>query len=412
MKTYKYYILFAVATVGMLIFPAKETSPEAGGWDGGMCFSCHPGIKKDVFSQNGHLPVERGRCVGCHNPHTSNYENLLNEIGGDLCFQCHQNKKREFTRDHIHLPVERGECTKCHNPHSSKNENLLTENRVEICFSCHSQEKISPRKNTHSPLKEGNCIKCHDPHASDNDFLLVKDSKNICSGCHPAKDPRMAKSHNNYQLDNTNCLGCHNPHSSNHESLAREFSHKPFESNRCDSCHASFPTMNKKGKDLCLSCHQEVKKEFKRVYSHLQGDRDNTCLECHNPHASDEKGLKRARCDRVCYSCHTDTERRDKGKDPMYKYKHPDIERCTGCHVPHGSDYRLFLVSDENSSCGICHETQRKFTHPIGKKVLDPRSKRGMTCISCHNPMGAKNKFCLRFDHNKELCIQCHKHKT
>ena len=416
MKNYRYYyILLAMLLAGIFAFPARGVASRVEGEEGRVCFSCHPEVKKKLYSQNGHLPVEKGRCVECHNPHTSNHDKLLGETGGGLCYQCHQKMEKKFTREFTHLPVENGECTKCHLPHSSNNRSLLKEEKSKICFTCHPQEKIFSRKNVHSPLKAGNCMKCHNPHAADNEFLLVKDGKKICISCHSAKDQKLIKLHNNFRLESADCLGCHNPHSSNRKSLVREFSHEPFAANKCSSCHTSLRAMKEGGRNLCLSCHQEVKKDFNKVFSHLlQGDRDNTCLECHNPHTSDDKGLKRARDDKICFSCHKDTKRRVEGKDPRYKYQHPMVKsgKCTGCHQPHGSDNRLFLASDENSTCENCHETQGKFTHPLGKDCLDPRSKRGMTCISCHNPMGSKDKYSLRFEQKKELCIQCHKYKT
>ncbi len=414
MKIYRYYciILLTMLMGGILVFPLEEVSSGEKVKGGQVCMECHPEVRKEVFSQNGHRPAERGNCVECHNPHTAKHDNLLSEIGGRLCYRCHKKEKKEFAREHVHLPVGKGECTKCHRPHSSINKSLLIENRNKICFSCHPQEKIFSRKNIHSPLKKGNCMKCHDPHASDGEFLLAKDGKKICISCHSVKDPNLVKSHNNYQLKGADCLGCHNPHSSNNKSLVREFFHKPFAAGKCNSCHLSSGIIKKGDKELCFSCHPEVKKEFQKVFSHIRGVKGNVCLECHNSHVSDEHALKKARDDRICFSCHSDTKKRVMGTSPEYKYKHPKFEefKCTSCHQAHGSDYRLLLSSDENSSCGNCHEAQGKFTHPIGKESIDPRSKRGMTCITCHNPMGAIEEFALRFGRKKELCTQCHRH--
>ena len=418
MKRYKYYYTTLLILMAVLFAAsAGDVTPKEKREPGSRCFSCHPEVQKKVFSQIAHLPAEKGECVKCHNPHTSNYEKLLIEESSNLCYRCHQKKKKEFIKGYIHQPVEKGECVKCHNPHASKNKNILIEGKKDICFTCHKKEKIFSRKNIHQPLKKGDCLKCHNAHASDDEFLLVRDGKEICISCHSVKDQKLRKAHSNYLSEITNCLGCHNPHSSNHDALRREFSHKPFAVNKCDGCHISSANkftlvMNKKGKALCISCHKDIEKQFQKVFSHIQGNRDNTCLECHNPHASDKKGLKRTREDKLCYSCHTDTKRRVKGKDPMYKYKHHDIEKCTDCHQPHGSDYRLLLTSDENSSCEKCHETQGKFTHPVGDDSIDPRSKRGITCITCHNPMGAEDEYSIRFGRKKKLCVQCHKYKT
>ncbi|MDY6842989.1 MAG: cytochrome c3 family protein, partial [Thermodesulfobacteriota bacterium] len=341
MKRKRFYRILLIVIAGcMFTFPAREgISQGKKGSSAHACFKCHPEIQKDIFSQIAHLPAEEGKCVECHNPHTSDNEKLLIATSSNLCYQCHKKKKTQFSKSYTHLPVEKGECHKCHEPHSSQNMNLLTENQKEICSPCHTKEKIFSRKNIHVPLEKGDCLKCHNPHASDYEFLLVKDSKDICSSCHSVKNEKLAKTHNNYTLEGANCLGCHNPHSSNRENLVREFSHEPFALKSCDDCHVSTKEkspqiMKKKGRDICIECHEEVNEQFQKIFSHLQGNSDNTCLECHNPHASDEEGLKRARDDKMCYSCHTDTKKRIVGSNVMYKYKHPEIEACTSCHLP------------------------------------------------------------------------------
>lgn len=378
------------------------------------CFDCHPALLKDLSSRFAHSPAKKEQCDGCHNPHTSKYKNLLNESSNKLCYRCHEKNKIKFKKMFTHLPVEKGECVKCHNPHSSTFKNLLKKERNELCFSCHDKEKIFSRQDIHQPLKGGDCLECHDPHASDDEFLLVKNSRDICAGCHSLSGSDIKKAHRNSLSENVNCLGCHNPHSSNRNYLIRENSHMPFGAGSCGECHVISQNdnttikMKKEGKALCLSCHEKTGNEFQRVFSHVQGKGDNICLECHNPHASDYKNLKSGRDDRTCFSCHTDTKRRVRGNDERYKYKHPDIEQCTDCHLSHGSNFRLLLKSDENSSCEECHETQGKFTHPVGDKSVDPRNKRGMTCVTCHNPMGTGDEYSLRFGRQKHLCIQCH----
>jgi predicted CXXCH cytochrome family protein len=68
----------------------------------------------------------------------------------------------------------------------------------------------------------------------------------------------------------------------------------------------------------------------------------------------------------------------------------------------------LFFLSDEFTVCTTCHKRHAKFSHPVGADAIDPRSKRDITCITCHDLMGSQYEFALRFDRKKELCIQCH----
>jgi predicted CXXCH cytochrome family protein len=67
------------------------------------------------------------------------------------------------------------------------------------------------------------------------------------------------------------------------------------------------------------------------------------------------------------------------------------------------------LKDGGNKTCSRCHETQGKFTHPIGEKVLDPRSGQMVACVSCHNPMGTDFRYNLKLSGTKDLCIQCHR---
>ncbi|MBU4259031.1 MAG: hypothetical protein KKH45_06545, partial [Proteobacteria bacterium] len=81
---------------------------------------------------------------------------------------------------------------------------------------------------------------------------------------------------------------------------------------------------------------------------------------------------------------------------------------CNGCHDPHSSNFRLFLLDKEFTLCTACHKRHATFSHPIGVDAIDPRSKRDITCITCHALMASKHEYVLQFDGKKELCIQCH----
>ena len=223
----------------------------------------------------------------------------------------------------------------------------------------------------------------------------------------------MKKAHLGYPLSGQ-CLTCHSPHSSISKYLAREFLHEPFADKDCEVCHVS-PKLGGQIKiydeHLCLGCHAELEESSKHVYTHLlQAKHKVICLTCHTPHASDSASLISANERMICFSCHTDTKYRMTSDDSMFAYKHPQVAKCSTCHVGlHGSDFRLFLADTENVACSKCHVHESTATHPMGKDAIDPRSKRGMTCISCHNPMGAPEKLNLRYGRKMELCVQCHK---
>jgi predicted CXXCH cytochrome family protein len=74
----------------------------------------------------------------------------------------------------------------------------------------------------------------------------------------------------------------------------------------------------------------------------------------------------------------------------------------------HGSNRRAMLKLDGNAICSQCHETQGKFSHPVGEKIRDPRTGQMMTCVSCHNPHGTSFRHQLIMSGQKDLCTQCH----
>jgi predicted CXXCH cytochrome family protein len=111
-------------------------------------------------------------------------------------------------------------------------------------------------------------------------------------------------------------------------------------------------------RELCLSCHQEMKKLFASAYS-----------------------------------------------------KHPlkaDGGRCTACHAPHESDKKPLLKAARADLCKGCHQTHSQFAHPYGPNVLDPRTGQAMTCLSCHNPHASSFAAILVANPSRALCVQCH----
>ena len=373
------------------------------------CLACHKDLQGAMMLKDTHAPFKKMQCGSCHDPHTSNYKFLVKKEIGALCKDCHA--KKAVVYKVTHLPVEKGDCTKCHHPHASNNRNLLVAKDQDICFSCHSPEQIFLGGKKHAPAKQGQCLTCHDPHGSDNGSLLRKSKKKVCMTCHSLKGKRSQEAHQSYPVSGTNCVSCHNPHGSKKNNLIKKNQHKPFKDDNCMRCHRSPSSdnplaMNRKGALVCLQCHEEVNKDFSKINTHIQNG--IFCVNCHNPHASDQSGLKKGVLTKTCFVCHQDTQWRV--NDKKSKYIHPEVAKgdCNVCHNPHGSNFRLFFLSDEFAVCTTCHKRHAKFSHPVGTDAVDPRSKRDITCITCHDLMGSQYEFALRFDRKKELCIQCH----
>jgi predicted CXXCH cytochrome family protein len=413
MRKLSRYLIYPLIIIGLpLISSEFSRSSET---QGKTCLDCHPELQKKISEEKAHTPARNGNCISCHNPHASNHKGLLKSGEGALCYKCHKDDKSGgFNQAIIHDPVRDGKCLICHNPHSSSNEKLLIKKDEEMCFTCHSKDSLMTGKESHPLVKKGECIICHTPHSSGNEGLIKKMGAELCLSCHKVKEKQFINAHSGYPVEGTNCSSCHNPHSSNTKSLLKASIHQPMAKKDCKTCHSNSNSKNplkliNSGATLCYNCHINTKKSFEKINNHTIGNKGNSCLNCHNPHASDTKYLLDKREEKVCFKCHDDTKMRITSKSTLFK--HPKLEDCSSCHNAHGSDNIFFLRANEGESCNIgkCHEQQQIFSHPIGSDTIDPRNKKEMNCVTCHNPMGTGYKNNLRLDPDKELCEQCHR---
>jgi predicted CXXCH cytochrome family protein len=144
-----------------------------------------------------HKPLREGKCVDCHNPHSSDYKFLLPaaKIGDSCRGKCHELNQNV---QNPHKPVADGECDRCHNSHSSNYRYLLINNQRQLCFSCHEDIKtdLDRFKYIHEPVAERECDECHEPHGSNYFRMLVKkypsefyapfdiSNYDLCFACH------------------------------------------------------------------------------------------------------------------------------------------------------------------------------------------------------------------------------------
>ena len=410
-KRFFRFLLVVFSACAILSAP-RQVCARNGKPDFKKCLRCHPEVAKEMAQKGAHKPFRQLKCSACHNPHAAKHKGLLRENVGKLCRTCHGNDKKLMTKEHGHKPFQEGKCLACHKPHASKNANLLLAGNQKLCFGCHPEEGLFSEKYKHSPARKGKCLNCHAPHGSDYVGLLKKERRKLCVACHSVNTARARKAHLNYPVQGTDCLSCHSPHGSKRKSLVKASLHKPFARNKCSECHKGLGSKDSLGlkiKDasVCLGCHPDVAKEFMKINTHVgQGV---FCVDCHNPHGSDQDYLKKGKESRMCLTCHEDTK--NYLNDKKHEHKHPLTKegKCTKCHRPHGSDFRYFFPAEEFKVCTSCHKRHSTFTHPLGENAIDPRSKRDITCITCHNLMGSPSEYALRFDMKKQLCVQCHK---
>jgi len=371
-----------------------------------LCLSCHKGAGSLMTKRYVHKPVAMGLCTACHNPHTSKNKKLIGSELKDLCFKCHS-EKRLLPGAVVHKPVKDGQCLACHDAHSTDKKGLVKDVGARACYSCHPKKDIAGGKNVHPEVRKGNCSVCHAAHSSQRPGLLVKGTKELCMGCHAAKSAKLLAAHSGLNVSNSDCGSCHSPHSSDSAGILKKNLHEPFAGGKCDTCHLKgSKKLKTTSTRLCSKCHASVMSSFNKRYSHLVSGVDgNACMNCHNPHASDGAALIKGQLSRVCYTCHSETEKYAE----VSSYTHSKLGQCSSCHSSHGSNERYFMKAGvETCSAEKCHETQGRFTHPVGKDIIDPRSGSALDCSTCHNPMGSPEEFILRGGKDRELCIKCH----
>ena len=385
------------------------------GASGKLCLSCHTAFSAKMKAKHIHTPLAKGECSGCHNPHASNHEMMMDGDVDSICYKCHDSVVAEGSVS-VHQVVAEGSCVACHDPHSSDNPSNLVRAGGELCFECHQKlgEKIASNKYGHSPVKKS-CMQCHTPHASTKSVGLLKSEEpGLCLGCHKIKSAGFKKAHMNYPVEQARCSSCHDPHGSNSGALLADNVHEPLKKEMCNQCHNE-PTsaepfaVKKDGFELCQGCHYEtINEAFAKNRLHWPMVDKIGCINCHTPHASSEPGLLRDSMLDVCGSCHTDTMARQERSQT--KHKPISDGECTACHSPHASN-NLFLQKEASivASCGQCHDWQTHSTHPIGDEVIDPRNQNlSLDCLSCHRTHGTEYKQFLYFADVQSLCVQCH----
>jgi len=321
-------------------------------------------------------------------------------IGG-----CHQEVKKYKV---IHGPVNVNACDACHKPLDvSQHTFELTRAKTDMCTFCH-QLDMKNRPVIHKPVAQNECLQCHNPHGgTSGKFLRGRSMRELCAKCH--QDPVGDKT----------------------------AVHGPVAAGACDSCHSAHASKEPKllslsGRDLCLSCHSEMKKQMMAVtFQHKAVQQD--CTNCHDAHASNfPKQIKKAPVE-LCTSCH------DKIKDQAMNLpvKHPPVttgQACLTCHTAHGGDLAKLMRAEPLKVCMKCHD--KKIQEPAGPdgapgkvvnavaEVLDSTQfphgpvKDG-NCAGCHNVHGSQESRLLKKPYPEtfyqpfalekyDLCFSCH----
>ena len=204
----------------------------------------------------------------------------------------------------------------------------------------------------------------------------------------------------------------------------------------CENCHqidqAQHPEINTSGlfltedvPGLCFICHDALKTEFETAQLvHQAVNEKKQCMNCHSPHASQERKLLNKGEIDVCLNCHykvinTSYRKITNIKEQLTKGQviHPIIETdgCIICHKPHASNFNNLLVKSfpieeyipakrENFElCWECHDsdlmlasktiTSTKFRN--GDKNLHfthMNGEKARNCSMCHDVHASVNE--------------------
>lgn len=335
---------------------ASKESALLSGTQGQVCGTCHVEATAAAEAAFPHGPA-RGNCTSCHQPHAGG-PGLLMASSPGLCTTCHDGVVEETSRAHPHPPAE-DDCLTCHDPHGTEHAGILREGQQDLCLTCHGDmASHAGARATHPPAVEGQCTSCHEPHGSSADHLVQADLSRACLTCHKTLDATLAGEGRHAPYSEGECLSCHEPHSSSREDLLTEE-----------------PLL------LCRTCHEEPAEE-KAAWSRHLPVRRGQCLSCHGPHGGFQPGLQRRGDGRtLCVSCHTDQGDVMSRKD-LTVHEPFREESCLTCHVPHASDHTPLLAAATGSLCTTCHDiTERQMTQSH-RGLVQPATD----CAGCHEP--------------------------
>jgi predicted CXXCH cytochrome family protein len=313
---------------------------------------------------------------------------------------CHATETRS---KFVHNPVSKGSCESCHVYVDEKKHTFqLRRQGGELCTFCHIGGGGAVGAIAHQPFERGECLSCHNPHGGSTRVILrADDPAKLCTSCHG--DITRGRKHLHGPVSTGSCLACHAAHRS------------------------TFPKLlAAEGRDLCLSCHDQMKTQITRVnvvHKPATGD----CRQCHEVHASDHIMQLKEEPQKLCLGCH------DKVKDQIAAatVKHSAVttgDACLNCHTPHGSELSKLMKAEPIKTCLKCHDTN--IASPDGRAVAsmailaDPTQfrhgpVRDGDCAGCHIAHGSSEQHLLAkpyasefyqpFSLDKyELCFSCH----
>jgi predicted CXXCH cytochrome family protein len=304
----------------------------------------------------------------------------------------------------------------------------------KACLECHSTLRARLASELKHGALESGCETCHTDHTPSSAAkaampYLVANPPELCANCHDLAETKLRDAHRGQPFAKARCTRCHDPHASKNQKLIAATPHEPFAKRQCESCHVAavngVAKLKAETSAVCLGCHQNQKPH------------GGSCVECHEPHASNRKFLMASPGASLCSRCHAAVAKKEFVHEPAKS-------DCTLCHNPHGG-----LRAEGNALCLECHSVDSKSKleapdrltlfggqitlpaqHFRDLKLLELTNDRGhpvanhpvlskadgktsaLSCLTCHNPHGADNSAPMLVTESPtmtSLCQRCHK---
>ncbi len=333
----------------------------------------------------------------------------LVQTRAELCASCHEDLFRNNFSNHP--PVEE-DCTSCHEVDKSEEgtEIGLMAEEPELCLICHDnmeQAVAGELASPHAAVMDS-CSSCHQVHGSGHPAILTEDPRQICLACHEFGD--ISPAHSDRLPEKSDCRSCHLPHGGPNEHMFRgSKTHAPFLDGSCDGCHrkpfGERVRMRNRGEKLCTACHGRFDiPEGGVSHAALTGKKGRAgCLNCHDPHMSNNGNVLKADGPELCSPCHQEIVTAARGENGHM----PASDDCLGCHTPHVGEMPRLLSSEPKELCLGCHDPDddELSGNHLGAGMVD------LDCTSCHDPHGSEQgKLLARHIHAPvtEGCDGCH----
>ncbi len=215
-----------------------------------------------------------------------------------------------------------------------------------------------------------------------------------------ARHPRLVS------VENTRCTTCH-------AEKTRGTTVHPPAAEDCTTCHemtiapsGTTVALAEEEPALCVGCHDDKAAAAEGELPSPHAPVTDSCLDCHDPHATDTPHLITAdSVPELCTGCHDPGDLEGPHGGVL-----PRNARCTACHLPHGGpNPKLLRAAGQHppfaeGSCDACH---RK---PLGPRMR-LRGRIGRICSSCHGDLTEGSTVthpALDRRRNRRQCVACH----